>query len=1570
MENKIHKTRLHSLQTMFLPIGTMLAHKIENNIMKKIYLILISIVFAVGAYATGEPSTKFNIYLPPNNDPVHRDVALIVTAIYDSTHFSIIDDGMDGDSDDTKSGILMAGQSYVLYIKDNGINDDAQYASGGTLKQDGDFFHITSDKLIYASQSTNSDWQHDWVPSIDKSSLGEKFIIYSSVGSSSKRDFNVFAYSDSTYITIKKISKSATTKTGYTDVDLYNGKIVVQQMLNRGEDLIYKYSGGRDAMEYGETYVIECSKPSTVQYGSLYTNERDGGGYVPSSNGSSAGELLYFAVPFQAGTSGEQEIRIISWNDSNSVKLERYNNGSWVAMKSWTVDKLKAADWVGRNNGNVNYATTFRITCTPGKKVSVFEGNWFETGSPGTSDMATMLSSDNGTSSGTRFLSYMAPPGDEQRVRDPFTGKAFNQRLTHVYLFADRDTAHINVTDAYSGGAKLKRNYTIAPNRYVDCYLTETEWQNIYNGTGTTSGPERPYLLIQSDKNISVMNANFNDNWMMYFGSSQTSSFKMSSTSSVNYTKPGDTISITSKIVLKTKGKVEDVDIEAHAESGLKVISSTFNDVGNKKSIKGEISEQDEKTLVKFKGVPDLDPKGEYNIKHTCITQISLNDGPVVPNNCVLNVETIISGKSDSIRQQSISTGSICLNSANTSSMLFSAFSSKTFDKDSTDSWTCSCVDVNNDGYDDIFFTDKTQTNTNLLFINNKAGDFNKSIKGSLLNDKSPTVSNTWGDVDNDGDIDLLTVNDTYKPNFLHMNDGKGSFTSSPDAGEFSNLVSYYHSASFIDYDRDGLIDIFISNYMPTRFNELFHNEGKGQFKKVEDGVITSVRSESVGNTWADYDNDGNPDLLVLDNRNGKNRLFHNNGNGSFSIDSNSIIAKDGGYSVGSCWGDIDNDGDLDLFIANASNQNNYLYYNDGKGNFKKETQSIVVNDHGESHGCSFVDIDNDGDLDLYVTNDRGFKFLYMNDGTGKFTKKTNELVTADYGLAFGQSWCDFDHDGDLDLFVATHGKQANKLFINNAKNTQWIAIKLIGTQSNKSAIGARIYIKTGKLWQMSEVNSQSGFGGQSSFRQHFGLGTATVIDTVKIWWPSGLTDYYTNIKANQFISFTESNSQRVSGIVYNDANGNCAKDSDETVIPYAKVKVNSTEVYANNNGVFSTQLTSGKYALNVANDNFVSQTSCSVTYISVGNSNITNIELPASIKSKQPELSVDMGLTVLRKGFKNKMKISVTNKGYVSSSDYTLNLNLDDHIVLTKASTKWVNTGTTTINGVACNSYKWDLPALAPGEEVELEMTDSVKTSAKIGASVCLMADISDLKDDYDTSNNHVTINDKIVGAVDPNDKYVSPEGDINEDQELTYKIVFQNVGNYEASFVEVTDELNPLLDISTLQLLASSHPVKVNVSGRTIKWKFDDVNLPDSTTDKNGSTGFVIFKIKPVKNAGNGSQITNEASIVFDYSDPIKTAMTRNMVKVELITAENRLQLFPVPAQTYVDVKLNIKPKERGMKILMLYSFTGNLVKRLPMNGLAQYRLNLMNLDKGVYFLHVILEDGTTNIKQLVID
>lgn len=208
----------------------------------------------------------------------------------------------------------------------------------------------------------------------------------------------------------------------------------------------------------------------------------------------------------------------------------------------------------------------------------------------------------------------MAPPGDEQNVRNPFTNSLFGQRLTHVYLFAKK-AAVVSVKDSYTNGTKFNKTYTIAAGKYVDCYLTETEWKNIYNGTGTNSGPARPYLTVTSNEDISLMNSNFNDNWMMYFGSALPQSITQTSNSNKNNAIPGDTVTFRSDIGFQGTDPVYNPHVEVNVTSGAIVSSSKLVDVQNTDTINGIINQTAQKTTVSFQGEPTLDPTNQYLLK-------------------------------------------------------------------------------------------------------------------------------------------------------------------------------------------------------------------------------------------------------------------------------------------------------------------------------------------------------------------------------------------------------------------------------------------------------------------------------------------------------------------------------------------------------------------------------------------------------------------------------------------------------------------------------------------------------------------------------------------------------------------------------------------------------------------------------------------------------------------------------------------------------------------------------------------------------------------------------------------
>jgi hypothetical protein len=289
-----------------------------------------------------------------------------------------------------------------------------------------------------------------------------------------------------------------------------------------------------------------------------------------------------------------------------------------------------------------------------------------------------------------------------------------------------------------------------------------------------------------------------------------------------------------------------------------------------------------------------------------------------------------------------------------------------------------------------------------------------------------------------------------------------------------------------------------------------------------------------------DYDDDGRLDLFVTSNggftpsgQGEDNALYHNDGPGGFTKLTNAqdgIPLHDGGFSRGCAWGDYDNDGHLDLFVAGRTN---LLYHNKGDGTFEKINSGEMVNDVtlNESIGCSWVDYDNDGYLDLFVVNVSDKNFLYHNNGNGTFTKvNSGSLVNDDPTLShIDAAWADYDNDGFMDVVIVANAGH-NSLFhnngISNGSTNHWINLKLVGTASNRPAIGAKVRLKAtigGKtFWQRRDIGASTSQEGQSDLRASFGLGDATNIDTVRIEWPSGTIQELHNVGTKQFLTVTE----------------------------------------------------------------------------------------------------------------------------------------------------------------------------------------------------------------------------------------------------------------------------------------------------------------------------------------------------------------------------------------------------------------------------------------------------------------
>ncbi len=420
---------------------------------------------------------------------------------------------------------------------------------------------------------------------------------------------------------------------------------------------------------------------------------------------------------------------------------------------------------------------------------------------------------------------------------------------------------------------------------------------------------------------------------------------------------------------------------------------------------------------------------------------------------------------------------------------------------------------------------------TNVYYLNNGNGTFTKATHGDPVQEADYHASPTIGDFDNDGFLDLTITAGVGAPtarhNLFFHNNGDGTFSRQGGAG-VTNLLGSYDANAAVDYDNDGLLDLFVTQ--DGGLTQLWHNNGDGTFTRITSGPAVS----DAAPVWGDYDNDGFMDLFLPVGTSTGNVLYHNNRNGTFTRVLTNTIATDPffGGAEAAAWGDYDNDGLQDLFVTGDNGSPNRLYHNEGSGRFTIVTGiPMATRPAGtDSLGCAWGDYDNDGYLDLFVTSHGGHNTLYHNNGDGTFTQVLSGDLVNDGGPGYSLcGWVDYDNDGFLDLFISQNNlatsTTTNLLYHNNGNTNGWLELRLAGRASNRSAIGAKVHVLAtigGRtLWQMREITTGGGRNVQPLVA-HFGLGDATNVDLVRIEWPSGIVQILTNVAPRQILNVVE----------------------------------------------------------------------------------------------------------------------------------------------------------------------------------------------------------------------------------------------------------------------------------------------------------------------------------------------------------------------------------------------------------------------------------------------------------------
>jgi enediyne biosynthesis protein E4 len=497
--------------------------------------------------------------------------------------------------------------------------------------------------------------------------------------------------------------------------------------------------------------------------------------------------------------------------------------------------------------------------------------------------------------------------------------------------------------------------------------------------------------------------------------------------------------------------------------------------------------------------------------------------------------------------------------------------------------------DYDNDGWLDIFLVNGTrlegfpagQEPSNRLFKNNRDGTFTDVTTQAGLIHSGWGQGVCVGDYDNDGFDDLFVS--YFGKNVLYHNNGNGTFTDvTAKAGVATDGKRWNTGCAFVDYDRDGKLDLFVANYIdmdlatapvpesgPCLYkgvmvacgppglnggkNILFHNNGDGTFTDVSEtsGISQANGTYGLGVLTADLDNDGWPDIYVA-NDSTASALYQNLKNGKFqdiAIDAGCALSADGKpqAGMGISAADYDLDGNLDLLKTNFAGDTPSLYRNVGHATFEDTTFPTGLGRHTQylGWGCGFFDFDNDGWADILICNghvypeveqlrtEAGYaqrKLLYHNLRNGHFADVSEDagpgisVPSASRGCAFG----DYDNDGDIDLVVNCVNDMPQLVRCDSTLKHNWIKVRTIGTKSNRSGIGARLRCVAqipgeAKLHsQIDEVRSGGGYFSQSDLRVHFGIGKAEKVDLLEIHWPSGAVDTLKDIKPNQVIYVKE----------------------------------------------------------------------------------------------------------------------------------------------------------------------------------------------------------------------------------------------------------------------------------------------------------------------------------------------------------------------------------------------------------------------------------------------------------------
>lgn len=492
----------------------------------------------------------------------------------------------------------------------------------------------------------------------------------------------------------------------------------------------------------------------------------------------------------------------------------------------------------------------------------------------------------------------------------------------------------------------------------------------------------------------------------------------------------------------------------------------------------------------------------------------------------------------------------------------------------------CGWIDYNSDGLLDLYLVNGAPTQVHQpeviprssLFRNNGDGTFSDVTEQAAVGSQGLFgMGIAVGDYNNDGSQDLFVAG--YGRSVLYRNNGLGRFSDQTEMAGVANAGRWGSSAAWFDYNRDGLLDLIVANYVdwtakgnvrcgnpgeeyraychPDTYSgqspTLYLNEGKGRFKDVSTfSQLSQSPASGLGVVTFDYDRDGWQDIFIANDAMA-NSLFRNNGDGTFeevAYPSGIALSEDGKAEAGMGTDAVDTNGNgwMDVFVTHLDFEHDRLYENLRQGMFEDRTFAAAlgyVTFKYSGFGTRFFDYDNDGDRDLFIANGHILdnihlyhaevtyaeeNLLFENDGSGRFGN-TSRAVRGDLSLPFvsrGAAVADFDNDGDVDVLVSNNGQRAQLFRNDGANHNHWLQVQLVGRESNRDGVGARVKVVAGDLTQYDERKGGMSYQSAQDPRLHFGLGDRTVVDSIEVTWPSGLREVYHGRESNRTMTLEE----------------------------------------------------------------------------------------------------------------------------------------------------------------------------------------------------------------------------------------------------------------------------------------------------------------------------------------------------------------------------------------------------------------------------------------------------------------